>query len=178
MNSDEALSRLTLLCPPPSHPSPAGEAEFESGALPVPASHRRLIASYGTGCFDEFMWVFAEGAPNAQLDIVERTRLMRANLRGKALHELNHVLGEFRVGPDDLVQWGGTDNGDTLAWIAKGDPDDWPTVIIQAGQLRAVVNSGSSTATVLGLLDGSLRVQFFPADFPDVRPEFSANPYA
>ncbi|MER7804821.1 hypothetical protein ABTX71_31280 [Streptomyces parvulus] len=178
VNFEEAMSRLTVLCPPPPHSGLAGESGFESDVASVPASHRKLVATYGTGCFDEFLWIFAEGAPNGQLDIAERTRLLRANFRDKGLHELNQVLREYRAAPHDLVQWGGTDNADILAWITKGEPEGWPTVIIQAGQLRAVVCSASSTATILALLDGSLRVPFFPSDFPDLRPEFSTNPYA
>lgn len=178
VDSDETLSRLAILCSPPYRPDLAGATESGFGAVPVPTSHVRLIVTYGTGCFDEFLWVFAVGAPNAHLDIVERTRLMRAAFRGKVLHDLAHVPDDYRIVPDELVQWGGTDNADILAWVPKGEPDDWPTVIIQTGQLKAVFSSGSSTATVLGLLDGSLRVPFFPSDFPDIRPEFSANPYA
>ncbi|MGW7405287.1 hypothetical protein ACWGI9_16375 [Streptomyces sp. NPDC054833] len=71
-----------------------------------------------------------------------------------------------------------TDKADLLAWIARGDPDNWPTVIIQAGQLGAVVSPRSSTSTVLQLLTGSLRVPFFPGDFPSEQPEFTVNPYA
>lgn len=54
---------------------------------------------------------------------------------------------------------------------------EWPTAIIQAGQLRAVASPHSSTATILGLLTRSTVVPFFPPDFPGDQPEFATNPY-
>ncbi|MGW1216393.1 hypothetical protein ACWD5F_42860 [Streptomyces sp. NPDC002499] len=165
-NSPEDLRRLTVLCPPPR----------KAGALP--ADHRELIDTYGTGCFDEFLWVFADGAANANLDVRNQTEKLRSIFQGKSLGPLRSVLEEHRAGPEDLIQWGVTDNADVLAWIAVGEPDTWPTVIVQAGQLGAVVSPEGSTTTLLRLLTGSLRVPFFPEDFPSGHPEFSVDPYA
>jgi hypothetical protein len=145
---------------------------------PLPADHRELTRTYGTGCFDEFLWIFADGAANARLDIRHQTEQLRSTLHGKPLDALRGVLNEQGACPGDLIQWGVTDNADVLAWIAVGEPDDWPTVIIQAGQLGAVVSREGSIATLLRLLTGSLRVPFFPEDFPSERPEFSVDPYA
>ncbi|MER7836706.1 hypothetical protein ABTY98_12510 [Streptomyces sp. NPDC096040] len=137
-----------------------------------------MIRTYGAGCFDEFLWIFEDGASNGNLDIIEQTEKMRSAFRGKPLSALRRVLDAHRAGPEDLVQWGVTDNGDLLAWIAVGEPDSWQTVIIQAGQLAAAVSPAGSTTTLLGLLTGSLRVPFFPEDFPSELPEFQVNPYA
>ncbi|MGW5657742.1 hypothetical protein [Streptomyces humi] len=63
-----------------------------------------------------------------------------------------------------------TDNADILPWIAVRDPEGRPTVIVQAGQLDVVVSLDGSTATLLGPLTGSLRVPFFPQDFPSDDP--------
>ncbi|WP_399888133.1 hypothetical protein ACGH7X_25025 [Streptomyces sp. BBFR51] len=145
--------------------------------MAVPASHRALVETYGTGCFDEFLWIFAEDAPGGRLDIAERTRALRAILRGRELYAIHDVLGERGLSADELVQWGVTDNADLLVWITRGEPEEWPTAIIQAGQLRAVVSPRSSTATVLDLLTRATVVPFFPPDFPGDRPEFSPNPY-
>ncbi|MBC2908242.1 hypothetical protein [Streptomyces cupreus] len=136
-----------------------------------------MTDTYGAGCFDEFLWIFAQGASNGHLDIAEQTGQMRSLLRGKVVPGLGPVLEEYRAESGDLVQWGVTDNADLLAWIPAGDPDHWPTVIIQAGRLGAVVTARSSADTVLGLLTGALRVPFFPDDFPSERPSFSPDPY-
>ncbi|MFC3893006.1 hypothetical protein ACFOWZ_16130 [Lentzea rhizosphaerae] len=62
--------------------------------------------------------------------------------------------------PEDLVQWGGTDSGDSQLWLPAGERDDWPTTI------------------VLGLLTGAVSASPFPDDFPSGRPQFSTNSYA
>ncbi|MER7570295.1 hypothetical protein [Streptomyces sp. NPDC126514] len=102
----------------------------EPHGLAVPASHRALTHTYGVGCSDAFLWVFAQGATNVHLDIAEQTGQLRSLLQDKPLP----VLDAYRAGSGDLVQWGVTDNADLLAWIPVGDPERRPTVIIQAGR--------------------------------------------
>ncbi|MFG3107236.1 hypothetical protein [Streptomyces tendae] len=172
-NADTALPLLRSLCPPPTHP----ELGRATGSSTIPASHNALVKTYGTGCFDEFIWIFAEGATSTQLDITERTRELRAILRGKELVAVRNDLGDHGLHANDLVQWGVTDNADVLAWITRGKAEEWPTAIIQAGQLRAVASPHSSTATILHLLTRSTVVPFFPPDFPGEQPEFATNPY-
>ncbi|WP_282703316.1 hypothetical protein [Streptomyces sp. CC219B] len=173
-DTDAALSRLKDLCPPPSHPE---VPPVPGTASIVPAGHRALTGAYGAGCFDEFLWIFAEGASNGHLDIAEQTERMRSHLRGRAVPGLGPVLDGYGAESGDLIQWGITDNADLLGWIPVGDPAHWPTVIIQAGRLGAVVTVDSSTDTVFRLLTRALKVPFFPDDFPSERPSFSPNPY-
>lgn len=178
-DADAALSRLKELCPPPPRPEGLSVPQPVPGkpGPSVPDGHRALTHAYGTGCFDEFLWIFAEGATNGHLDIAEQTERMRSFLRGRALPGLGQALDQYRAEPDDLIQWGVTDNADLLAWIPVGDPGHWPTVIVQAGMLGAVVTVGSTADTLFRLLTGALSVPFFPDDFPSERPSFSANPY-
>ncbi|MFJ6689623.1 hypothetical protein [Streptomyces sp. NPDC091294] len=173
-NVDTALLLLTTLCPPPAHPALSRATE----GITIPTSHNALIRTYGTGCFDEFVWIFAENAQSVQVDITERTRELRTILRSKEMITIRHDLGDHQLQVDDLVQWGVTDNADVLAWITRGEPEEWPTAIIQAGQLRSVVSPRSSTATILDLLTRSTVVPFFPPDFPGDQPEFLTNPYS
>ncbi|WP_435251050.1 hypothetical protein [Streptomyces tendae] len=172
-NAETALPVLKSLCLPPAHPA-LGRS---TGSITVPASHEALVGAYGTGCFDEFIWIFTENAPTARLDIAERTGELRTILRSKELIAVRHDLGDHELHASDLVQWGVTDNADVLAWITRGKPEEWPTAIIQAGQLRAVASPRSSTATILDLLTRSTIVPFFPPDFPGDQPEFATNPY-
>jgi hypothetical protein len=173
---DAVLSPLKDLCPPPPRPVVplvTRPVPGEPHGLVVPASHRALTDTYGVGCFDAFLWVFAQGATNVHLDIAEQTGQLRSLFQDKPLP----VLDAYRAESGDLVQWGVTDNADLLAWIPVGDPERWPTVIIQAGRLSAVVSDRSSVDIVLGLLTRALRVPFFPDDFPSERPSFSPDPY-
>lgn len=176
MNDD--INSLTALCPPPDEPTgPDAVRPVRAGAV-VPRGHRELNGVYGVGCFDEFLWIYGCGAENERLDIGERSREMQDILRGKEITALRASLSEYGVGPEDLVQWGTTDNGDSLLWIPAGDPEQWPTVLIAAGQLSFVTSQRTSAGVLLDLLTGALRVSFFPEDFPSENPEFSENPYA
>ncbi|MEU6255304.1 hypothetical protein [Streptomyces sp. NPDC047043] len=174
----EFVRRLAMLCPPPGSPTDFDRSRTNQEERQVPADYRRLAQMYGPGCFDEFLWIFVERAENEHLDLVKCTNGMRSIFKHKNAPVLESALAEFGATVEDLVQWGVTDNADMLAWIAKGDPDSWPTVVIQAGQLDVFISSKSSTETLLDLLTGAMRPPFFPSDFPSEQPEFSANPYS
>lgn len=170
------LLRLTSLCPPPVSPAPSKRSGQAVRA--IPGNHHDLVRAYGTGCFDEFLWIFAMGADNAHLDIDTATSATQSALRDKDVSALREALSRRHATPEELIQWGVTDNGDSLLWIPTGDPEDWPTIVIQAGQLDFVISPRSSTGVLLDLLTGELHLRFFPDDFPSSAPEFSPNPYA
>ncbi|MFB7619611.1 hypothetical protein [Kitasatospora sp. NPDC056181] len=170
------LQALTALCPPSGRRVevvPAGGTGFE-----VPPSHRALIDAYGPGCFDEFLWVYAEGSARPGLDIVSGTRESRRLLRDYPEPTLPALLAEDGLTTDDLVQWAVTDNADLLFWLPVGEPDAWPTLAVQAGRLRFARLPLSSTGVLLALLSGEVRLDLFPDDFPSEGPVFSIDPYA
>ncbi|MCG6497414.1 hypothetical protein [Kitasatospora sp. A2-31] len=170
------LQSLLALCPasgPRNAVLPTAPAGFA-----VPPNHRALIGAYGPGCFDEFLWVYAEGSAQPGLDLVRQTEEVRRLLREYPEPDLPALLAEDGLTTDDLVQWAGTDNADMLFWLPVGEPDDWPTLAVQAGRLRFARLPLSSTGVLLALLSGEVRLDLFPDDFPSERPEFSISPYA
>jgi hypothetical protein len=176
-NRADDLLKLTELCPPPADPGPSHSERGVRTPRQIPESHYDLVRTYGTGCFDDFLWIFAMGADNANLDIESSTGVMQSILRAKGAPDLREVLARYGVKPQDMIQWGSTDNGDSLLWIPAGEPENWPTIVIQAGQLAFVSSPRSSTGVVLDILTGELNIGFFPDDFPSDHPEFSTNPY-
>ncbi|WP_405731934.1 hypothetical protein OG607_34565 [Streptomyces sp. NBC_01537] len=127
---------------------------------------------YGAGSFDDFLLVYALHFPNRHLDIDQNTRASAAFMAPKSVPALRRVLAEFGVLPENLVQWGGTDNADSFYWVPAGPPEDWPTIVVEAGQLDFMVLFKRSSEVVLQLLEGVLKCPFFPDDFPTARPEF------
>ncbi|MEU6234428.1 hypothetical protein [Kitasatospora sp. NPDC047058] len=172
----DELQGLAALCPPPKRGAEVGSTG--PAGFAVPSSHRALIDAYGPGCFDEFLWVYAEGSARPGLDLVERTRETRRLLRDYPEPTLPALLAGDGLTTDDLVQWAVTDNADMLFWLPVGEPDDWPTLAVQAGRLRFARLPMRSTGVLLALLSGAVRLDLFPDDFPSERPEFSVNPYA
>lgn len=177
VNRVDDLLSLTALCPPPADPGPSHRERGVPTSRQIPESHYDLVRAYGTGCFEDFLWIFAMGADNVNLDIESTTGVTQSILRAKAAPDLREALTRYGVTPQDLIQWGGTDNGDSLLWIPAGEPENWPTIVIQAGQLAFACSPRSSTGVVLDILTGELHIRFFPDDFPSDHPEFSTNPF-
>ncbi|MDU0288839.1 hypothetical protein [Saccharothrix longispora] len=168
------LALLRALCSPPDAPVRPVHSGA-SGALPP--SHTRLVDDYGVGCFDEFLWIYGEGAENKNLDVHVRSAWTRSYVRRMGTSEVLGVLDRHGVLPEELVSWGGTDNADLLIWLPVGEPEDWPTLVVESGQLSCTVLTGTSTRIVFDLLTGKARAAAFPDDFPSDAPSFSANPY-
>ncbi|MET9856364.1 hypothetical protein ABZY57_25905 [Streptomyces sp. NPDC006450] len=170
-----ALESLLRICPPPEGPDlgPRGRPAANAGDGPaVPPSHAELVKRYGAGCFDDFLWIYEEECPNEYLDIGQQTREAYDILSQADIPEIRSMLNEFGAVPEELIQWGRTDNADSLFWIPSGAPEDWPTLIVSAGQLDFLLVRSTSPGVVLGLLERSIRCSFVPAEFFDTAPTF------
>ncbi|MEU1182322.1 hypothetical protein ABZ464_32725 [Streptomyces sp. NPDC005820] len=171
-----ALDELIRLCPAPStrHGRPGTSAGAGPGgpAELLPPGYTALLEVYGPGCFNDFFWIYEDGCPNPWLDIRARSRKTSEILAGKQIPEIRSTLTEFDSDPSRLIQWGVTDNADSVFWIPVGAPDEWPTIIVEAGQLSFQLLQQPSPDIVLGLLDGTLRCPFFPPEFRSNGPVF------
>ncbi|WP_189941924.1 hypothetical protein [Streptomyces aurantiogriseus] len=131
-----------------------------------------MLELYGPGCFNDFLWINEDGGPTAWLDIQACSREASEMLSRKKITDIRSVLAGFGAVPADVIQWGSTDNADSLFWIPAGAPDKWPTLIVEAGQLRLQLIEKPSPEVVLGLLDGTLHCPFFPPEFREPVPTF------
>ncbi|MFF5055894.1 hypothetical protein ACFY1S_22200 [Micromonospora sp. NPDC000663] len=170
------LPELLVLCPPPTAVDRSHRATVAEG-VELPSSHRQMLAVYGAGCFDEFLWIYGEGVEREALSIEENTRAARSILSRGLPESLAEHLSGLDITPDQLVQWGGTDNGDLLLWIPTGPVDEWPTLVLEAGRLRFSIVSLESPSMIFELLTKSLKIPIFPPDFPSTNPQFSPDPY-
>ncbi|MFJ8104224.1 hypothetical protein [Streptomyces sp. NPDC096132] len=140
--------------------------------MAVPPGHAAMLELYGPGCFNDFLWINEDGCANVWLDIQTCSRRASEMLSRKKIPELRSVLAGFGATPADVIQWGSTDNADSLFWIPSGAPDEWPTVIVEAGQLRLLLIEKPSPDVVRGLLDRTLNCPFFPSEFWEPVPVF------
>ncbi|MGW1268556.1 hypothetical protein [Streptomyces sp. NPDC002491] len=131
-----------------------------------------LLKAYGPGCFNDFFWVYGNPCPNPWLDIRTRSQQASKILSGKRIPEIRQTVSEFKIDPSDIIQWGVTDNSDYVFYIPSGVPDDWPTLIVEAGQLRFQLLRQPVSDILLGFLDGTLHCPFFPAEFFETVPIF------
>lgn len=165
------LDSLRQLCPPPAVPA-GGTGPLRGPGRRMPEGHCELLSTYGVGSFDEFLWLYGDGVSNPHLDIWARSESTRSVLDGKPVPEVREALSPYGLTVRDLVQWGGTDNGDGLLWIPAGEPETWPTLILEARQRSLLVADKTSTSILFELLSGKLRTSAFPEDFPSSHPRF------
>ena len=77
--------------------------------------------------------------------------------------ELSERPYPFWPEPGGLLPFGGTDNGDTLFWLQRGSPDDWPVVVWDRGRLGYELLDCGLTDFLAGLATGAI----LPKEFPD-----------
>jgi hypothetical protein len=139
--------------------------EQEIGAI-LPTDYKELVAVYGTGCIDGFLWVFNPFSTNPYLNLVSRAK---GSLEG--LRTSHADLGEqlpFPVFPEDcgVYPWGVTDNGDELFWRFHNGQLQHPLVIAEARGPEWQEFDLSVTDFLYSLLARIIVVRVFPDDFP------------
>ncbi|WP_430785076.1 hypothetical protein [Actinoplanes sp. G11-F43] len=169
------LESLVSLCPPPVAGAKC-HASIDEQRGGVPEDHRRLISTYGAGCFDEFLWIYGDVDSNPNLDIRTRAAAARSDLATYGGRHFQARLDGLGISVEDLSKWGATDNGDWLLWVTTGSPDSWSTLILEVRQRDLLLVPRTSTRVILDLLTGGLVTSIFPDDFPSRQPSFSARP--
>ncbi|WP_435885461.1 SMI1/KNR4 family protein [Streptomyces prunicolor] len=179
-DSRDPISVLLSLCPPPQDGGagePLARTEETLGRR-LPDSYHRLVEAYGTGCFDEFIWLYGNSPENNNLDIWHRSQKARRVFLRSASVNLNLALSGLGASRDDIISWGGTDNGDLCIWVAVGPSDQWPILVVDVREDICIKFDGNVTEFLLAFLQKDVTSDIFPDDFPSANPEFSRNPYS
>jgi hypothetical protein len=72
-----------------------------------------------------------------------------------------------------LFPWASTINGDTLFWLRKGDPDQWPTVICDSKFSEEYeIFELSATDFLVGWIKHLIVPRLFPSNLSDNEPLF------
>ena len=111
----------------------AGEGEGRWAAveaslgLRMPASYKLMVDLFGASSWHGFLHVLSPFDEGSSLrlrgaEILEADRVSRASFP-------THYPLPLYPEPGGLLPWAVTDNGDTLYFVTKGPPDEWPTVI-------------------------------------------------
>jgi hypothetical protein len=175
------MSTLEHIITPPKRPLEVPTTEEWSSyeqrlRLGFPADYRQCISRYGTGRFDEFIWILNPRASNTYLNLFDQSERVLAGER-----ELSEKHGRtavpFRLFPElgGLLPFGGTDNGDVLYWNTAEKPDRW-TVVVNATRSFDYEEFKMNMTTFLGrVLSGKMKCKAFPDDFPSENPTFAAG---
>lgn len=138
-----------------------GETERLLGQLPE--DYREFLECFGSGCLNDFIWVFNPASRNRHLQLVARNERILSALR------------ELRAGgeecpyplwpePRGLLSFGVTDNGDYLFWLTTGEPRHWPVVVNAGREPTYEEFSCDMTDFLAGIVTGRLRSSILPED--------------
>jgi SMI1-KNR4 cell-wall len=163
------LDRLRRLAPPPDtpietgHPArwPAVEAAI---GTTLPADYKVFIATYGTGMFDDFLYVFNPFAGDADVNLLRQREVVlgaHAWLRERVPEAA--PLPAFPE-PGGLLPLGRTQNGDQLYWLTEGEPDRWPIVAFASRSSEPERHELTLVPFLARLLGGTLGSGVFPPE--------------
>jgi hypothetical protein len=177
------LERLRAIVPPPAEPVETGsegdwpKVEAALGTA-LPDDFKRFTGLYGSGKFDDFLFLFNPFAPDGQ--------------DGNLLYEKDAVLAayaETRAKFPDRLPWppfpeaggvlpaGRSDNGDELYWVTEGAPDGWGVALVESRAASHELHPTPVTGFLADLVDGALRTKILPPEILE-RAEHVFEPFA
>lgn len=134
------LRELTTLIRPPMRANSSGTAEqwtqVETAlGVGLPADYKAAIATYGSGCFGDFIIYFNPFSPSPHDNLLQQLAQYH---EAERVHRLNFpdrmesIVAPFSLFPsaNGLIPFGTTTNvGDTFCWQTTGAPHEWPLVL-------------------------------------------------
>jgi hypothetical protein len=164
------LERLESIVPPPAKPLEAGRpdrwprVEAELGTE-LPEDFKRFTERYGSGKFDDFLYLLNPFAKDPAGNLVSGRDLMLegyAETRAKFPERL--PLPPWPE-PGGLLPLGNSDNGNELYWVTKGKPNRWSVVAFAARSTDHEIHNHRVTEFLALLLAGELDTEVFPDSF-------------
>ena len=170
-----SIERLINVLTPPSSPleipSEDEWRKFQLESTKLPGDYIEFIRKFGTGCIDDFIWIFNPSSKNEDLNLQNQIVKQLDALRGLGFG------GEpipFSLFPDrgGLLPFGVTDNGDVLFWKTKGDPSAWSIVIGESRSSNYEEYNLGISDFLAAILAAEIASAIFPTDFPSNYPKF------
>ncbi|MBL8773067.1 MAG: SMI1/KNR4 family protein [Phenylobacterium sp.] len=160
-----SIARLIAAAPPPERPGepflgPWEPLERELQTA-LPPDYKDFVRLYGHCYFMQFLSVNLPRSrnPNVRLE-------HQASRVCKVMREVGEVPYPLWPEKGGLLPFGGTDNGDELCWLMRGEPRDWTIAIHDHDNAGIELIACDLTDFLSGLATGTLR----PESFPDLLP--------
>ena len=151
----DALTALIQIIPPPTPPVYSG-CDSDWSAIErilemrLPADFKKLVSVYGTGCFLQFLYPLSPFAPfDTSLNLLSVETKQRVSYYRSGRDEFPQYVPNFPAYPEKsgLFPWGTTANGDTLFWLRRGQPENWPTIVFDSKYSKEKCDRFDMTAT-------------------------------
>ena len=176
-----SIVELQALVPPPPSPQETGVDHDWSAVetqlhTALPDDYKALIQTYGTGGFNEFIYVLNPFAANRYRnlfalkdDILSAYRTLQQNFP-------DEYPEPAYPEPGGLLPWARCDIGDEFFWRTAGAPNTW-TVVAIMDDTNQYHYELSATEFLARLLSNRLEPTCYPADFfEEDEPYFVTRP--
>ncbi len=164
------LERLREIAPPPGEPLEAGdprrwpEVEAALGTA-LPDDYKAFIELYGSGKFDDFLYLLNPFARDASGSLLhERDTMLAAYAETRAKFPERLPLPPYPE-PGGLLPLGRSDNGNELYWLTEGEPAAWGVVAFAARSTRHEIHHHPVTGFLARLLSAELETSVLPERF-------------
>jgi hypothetical protein len=165
-----SLDRLRSLAPPPDEPLEPGDpkgwgrVEDELGTA-LPADFKRFTELYGSGKFDDFLYLLNPFSADPAGNIVAAKDTMLADYAETRSKFPDRLPLPPYPEPGGLLPLGRSDNGNELYWLTEGAPDGWGVVAFAGRSTDHEVHEHPVTRFLELLLSGELDTSVFPGSF-------------
>ena len=165
-----SLDRLRSLAPPPEEPLEPGDpegwgrVEDELGTA-LPADFKRFTELYGSGKFDDFLYLLNPFSADPAGNLVAAKDTMLADYAETRSKFPDRLPMPPYPEPGGLLPLGRSDNGNELYWLTEGAPDGWGVVAFAGRSTDHEVHEHPVTRFLELLLSGELDTSVFPGSF-------------
>ncbi|MEU7453077.1 SMI1/KNR4 family protein [Streptosporangium roseum] len=159
------IDELVRLVPPPTEPVDArgdwSEVEAALG-LELPADFKTLVERYGRGQFVDLITPLTPfGAHDLLIQRAQQLLGRERSFREKYPDECPYP---FYPEPGGLLEWAGTDNGDSLCWLTEGEPDSWRVVVWNPRSVAYDAHDIGAVEFLHGWLSGRITTPILPGE--------------
>jgi hypothetical protein len=164
---------LATIIPPPSRPVYNGRPEDWATIegileMELPDDYKKLINTYGTGCFLDFIYPLSPFAPfYVAFNLLSGGTMQFLSAYEAGRKEFPEYTPPFPAYPHKrgLFPWASTANGDTLFWLRDGSPNQWGVVVCDSKCSERYDHFKlCATDFLCQLMLGKLKSKVFPQD--------------
>ena len=129
----------------------------------LPQDYKDFVRLYGLGYFMEFLGINIPRCSNPNVRLERDAHVVAGIFR--ALEQVEDPSPyPFWPALGGLLACGGTDDGDFLFWLTRGEPEEWPIVVWDRGQGTFEAFECDLTDFLAGLATGEIVPKEFPED--------------
>jgi hypothetical protein len=179
---NQSLRDLVALVPPADAGRRHHDWDGVRAALgtDIPPDFVELVDTYGSGQFDELLWIYEPGCVNRYLDFVAKARERQDAVDYFVeIGEPQAVPPSVVDGPDRLLVWGGDDYGNHCYWRCQPGvpPQRWPVMVDEEGGGDTWYEFDlTATEFLHQILTGQLSLDQFDRSLPETEHRFVPAP--